>query len=44
MFEEEYHGAPASTEDEENLGLEKEDSADSTSGGSIEEEEHAKKL
>ncbi|MCJ1412365.1 hypothetical protein MMC19_006459 [Ptychographa xylographoides] len=44
VFEEEYHGAPASTEDEENLGLEKEDSADSTSGGSIEEEEHAKKL
>lgn len=45
VFEEEYHGA--AKEDagvDEHLGLEKGDSADSISGGSIEEEEHAKKV
>ena len=45
VFEEEYHGA---TKDDagldEHLTLEKGDSADSLSSGSIEEEEHAKKV
>jgi hypothetical protein len=43
VFEEEYHGAAGGTEGEEGLALEKEDSAESTSGGSIEEEERAKR-
>ena len=43
VFEEEYHGAVDGPE-EEDLKLEKEDSAGSISGGSVEEEEHAKKV
>ena len=43
VFEEEYHGA-AGNEEEEHLALEKEDSAESTSGVSIEEEDVAKKV
>ncbi|KAI9811483.1 MAG: hypothetical protein M1827_005466 [Pycnora praestabilis] len=41
VFEEEIHGAHI---DDDGLKLEKEDSADSTSGGSIDEEELAKKI
>ena len=48
VFEEEYHGAKDDAKLDEHLGLEKRDSADSISGGSIEgsieEEEHAKKV
>lgn len=45
MFEEEYHGAKKDdTGSDEHLSLEKGDSADSISSGSIEEEEHAKKV
>lgn len=44
VFEEEYHGAKDDAGVDEHLGLEKGDSADSISGGSIEEEEHAKKV
>ena len=44
VFEEEYHGAVEDNAHEENLGeLVKEESADSTSAGSIDEEDHAKK-
>jgi hypothetical protein len=43
VFEEEYHG-PAGAEDYEHSAIEKEESAESTSGASIEEEEHAKKV
>jgi len=43
VFEEEYHGAAGGT-DEEHLTLMKEESAESTSGASIEEEEHAKSV
>ena len=42
VFEEEYHGAGVDDE-EEHLRLVKEDTAGSTSGGSIEEEDIAKK-
>lgn len=41
VFEEELHGPPA---EEEELKLVKEDSEDSTSAGSVEEEEHAPKI
>ena len=44
VFEEAYHGAPADSEEADELGLEKEESAESTSGGSIEEEDHIKKV
>ena len=45
VFEEEYHGAAKDDAGgDEHLGLDKGDSADSISGGSIEEEEHAKKV
>lgn len=44
VFEEEYHGAKSDAAVDENLSLEKGDSADSISGGSIEEEERAKKV
>ena len=45
VFEEEYHGAKNDNVGvDEHLGLEKGDSADSISSGSIEEEEHAKKV
>lgn len=44
VFEEEYHGAKGNAKIDEHLGLEKSDSADSISGGSVEEEEHAKKV
>ena len=44
VFEEEYHGAKDDAGVDEHLGLEKGDSADSISSGSIEEEEHAKKV
>ena len=44
VFEEEFHGHTEASEDGENLGLEKEESADSTSGGSIEEEDLTKKV
>ena len=44
VFEEEYHGAAGGEEDIGGLGLEKEESAESTSGGSIDEEELAKKV
>ncbi len=40
MFEEEFHGAQ---DDEEHIGLEKAESADSTSSASVDEEEPAKK-
>lgn len=44
VFEEELHGAKDDVGVDEHLGLEKGDSADSISGGSIEEEERAKKV
>lgn len=44
MFEEEYHGAQDDNMDEEHIGLEKADSADSTSTASIDGEENAKKV
>ncbi|MCJ1255601.1 hypothetical protein MMC24_003418 [Lignoscripta atroalba] len=44
VFEEQYHGAAGGVEEEENLSLEKEESAESTSGASVEDEEHAKKV
>jgi len=44
VFEEEYHGAAGGVHDDEGLALEKEDSAESTSGGSIEEDDGAKHL
>lgn len=44
VFEEELHGHHEDPEEGENLSLEKEESAGSTSGGSIEEEELAKKM
>ncbi|KAL8842856.1 MAG: hypothetical protein Q9176_002492 [Flavoplaca citrina] len=43
MFEEEYHGAQDDDMDEEHIGLEKADSADSTSTASVDGEENAKK-
>jgi len=45
VFEEQLHGAPADMEDgEDHLSLHKEETTGSTSGGSVEEEEHAKKV
>ncbi|MCJ1315131.1 hypothetical protein MMC15_000447 [Xylographa vitiligo] len=44
VFEEEYHGAAGKAEEEEHLALDKEDSAESTSGVSIEEEDVPKKV
>ena len=44
VFEEEYHGAKDEAGMDEHLQLEKGDSAGSISGGSIEEEEHARKV
>ena len=44
VFEEAYHGAAGGDEDIGDLILEKEESAESTSGGSIDEEELAKKF
>lgn len=44
VFEEEFHGHHEEPEDGGNLSLEKEESADSTSGASIEEEDLAKKV
>ncbi|KAI9751563.1 MAG: hypothetical protein M4579_006018 [Chaenotheca gracillima] len=43
VFEEEIHGAPVGADDELDEA-EKDLSADSTSGGSIEDEDHAKKV
>ncbi|KAI9877865.1 MAG: hypothetical protein M1830_002606 [Pleopsidium flavum] len=44
VFEEQLHGASTETEDgEDQLSLHKEETTGSTSGGSVEEEEHAKK-
>ncbi|KAL8941054.1 MAG: hypothetical protein Q9216_002462 [Gyalolechia sp. 2 TL-2023] len=43
MFEENYHGPQDEDMEEERMGLEKAESADSTSMASVEEEEHAKK-
>ncbi|KAL8944032.1 MAG: hypothetical protein Q9211_000738 [Gyalolechia sp. 1 TL-2023] len=43
MFEENYHGPQDEDMEEEHMGLEKAESADSTSMVSVEEEEHAKK-
>lgn len=43
MFEEGFHGPQQGDLDDEHLGLEKAESADSTSSASVEEEEHAKK-
>ncbi|KAL9611627.1 MAG: hypothetical protein Q9167_003742 [Letrouitia subvulpina] len=43
VFEEEYHGALAAEPEDEHIGLEKAETADSTSSASIEEEDHAKK-
>ncbi|KAI4168581.1 MAG: hypothetical protein LQ343_006313 [Gyalolechia ehrenbergii] len=43
MFEEDYHGPQDEDMEEEHMGLEKAESADSTSMASVEEEEHAKK-
>lgn len=44
VFEEQIHGAPADDETDEHTELHKEETADSTSGASVEEEEHAKKV
>lgn len=44
VFEEEFHGHHEDPEDAGNLSLDKESSADSTSGASIEEEDLAKKV
>lgn len=44
VFEEEVHGHHEDPEDGETLSLEKADTADSTSGGSIEDEDQAKKV
>ncbi|MCJ1379107.1 hypothetical protein MMC17_002207 [Xylographa soralifera] len=44
VFEEEYHGAAGNAEEEQHLALDKEDSAESTSGVSIEEEDVPKKV
>lgn len=44
VFEEEFHGHHEDPEAGGNLKLEKEESADSTSGGSIEEEDLAKRV
>ncbi|KAI4162526.1 MAG: hypothetical protein LQ342_003757 [Letrouitia transgressa] len=43
VFEEEYHGPLAAEPEDEHFGLEKAETADSTSSASIEEEDHAKK-
>ena len=43
VFEEELHGAPDGAEEDEHPGLEKAETADSTSSASVEEEEHTKK-
>ncbi|KAL8753189.1 MAG: hypothetical protein Q9199_005235 [Rusavskia elegans] len=43
MFEEEFHGAQDDDLNEEHIGLEKADSADSTSTASVDGEEQAKK-
>ncbi|KAL8739821.1 MAG: hypothetical protein Q9190_007413 [Brigantiaea leucoxantha] len=42
VFEEEYHGAQVA-DLEEHMGLEKAETADSTSSASVEEDDHAKK-
>ena len=44
VFEEAYHGAAGGTDEEDGVGLEKEESAASISGASIDEEEAAKKV
>lgn len=44
VFEEAYHGAVGSADEEDGLGLEKEESAASISSASIDEEESAKKV
>ena len=45
VFEEQLHGAPAETDDvDDHPELHKEETGGSTSGGSVEEEEHAKKV
>lgn len=43
MFEEEFHGPQEDDMEDEHMGLEKAESADSNSSASVEEEEHAKK-
>ena len=43
VFEEAYHGAVGGIE-EESFALEKEESAGSTSGASIEDEDHVRKV
>lgn len=44
VFEEELHGPAESVEGDGHFGLEKAESADSTSNASVEEEEHVKKV
>ncbi len=45
VFEEQVHGAPTDTDEvDDTLDLHKEETADSTSGASVEEEEPAKKM
>lgn len=43
MFEEDFHGPQGEDLDGEHIGLEKADSADSTSTASVEDEEYVKK-